>query len=82
MDLAARHIGFVLASYAVAFVLLSGLIVFLVVRMRAVKRRLAALEAQGARRRRAARANAINAAEAADGGPAVVESGQQEASAS
>lgn len=54
MDLAARHIGFVLASYAVAFVLLAGLIIAFIARMRAVRRRLAALEAQGARRRKAA----------------------------
>jgi len=53
MDLAAKHIGFVLSAYAVAFVLLSALIVAIVVRMRLVRRRLAALEAEGAARRAA-----------------------------
>ncbi len=57
MDFAAKHIGFVLASYGVATVLLLGLIVALLLRMRGVRRRLTELEAQGAgRRRRAATA--------------------------
>ncbi|GEM_PF-7058422 len=55
MDLAAKHIGFVLASYAVAFTLLALLVVLLLLRMRTVRRRLRVLEEQGARRRAAAR---------------------------
>ena len=54
MDFAAKHIGFVLASYAVAAVLLLGLVAALLLRMRNVRRRLAELEAQGAARRRKA----------------------------
>ncbi len=79
MDLAAKHIGFVLASYAVAFVLLAGLILFLVARMRHVRRRLATLQAQGARRRRAAAARQVTPAD--EGSPTLPE-GRQEASPS
>ncbi len=53
MDLAAKHIGFVLSAYAVAFVLLTVLIGGIVLRMRLVRRRLAALEEEGAARRAA-----------------------------
>ncbi len=55
MDFAAKHIGYVLASYGVAFVLLAMLIGIILVRMRMVKKRLAELEAQGASRRAPAR---------------------------
>ncbi len=55
MDLAAKHIGFVLASYAVATILLGALIATIIMRARRVRRRLAELEAAGARRRAAAR---------------------------
>ena len=54
MDLSAKHVGFVLASYAVAFTLLTVLVGAILVRMRHVRRRLAALEAEGASRRAAA----------------------------
>ena len=53
MDLTAKHIGFVLAAYAVASVLLAVLVGGIVWRMRMVRRRLAMLEAQGAARRKA-----------------------------
>ncbi len=54
MDFAARHVGFVLASYGAAFLLLGGLVVFTLVRYRAVRRRLQELERLGAPRRRSA----------------------------
>ncbi len=57
MDFAARHIGYVIAAYGVALVLLAGLVGVIVLRMRAVRKRLAELEAQGARRRAPARAS-------------------------
>ena len=52
MDFAARHAGFVIASYAVAFVLVGGLIATTLIRYRAVRRRLEELERLGAPRRR------------------------------
>ena len=53
MDMSAKFVGYVLAAYAVAFVLLAALVAGILLRMRRVRRRLAALEAQGARRRKA-----------------------------
>ncbi len=58
MDFAARHAGFVIASYAVAFVLVGGLIAATLIRYRAVRRRLEELERLGAPRRRKADATA------------------------
>jgi heme exporter protein CcmD len=52
MDLAAKHVGFVLASYAVAFVAIGGLIAAVWLRARRVSRRLEELERLGAPRRR------------------------------
>ncbi len=54
MDFAARHAGFVIASYAVAFVLVGGLVTATLIRYRAVRRRLEELERLGAPRRRKA----------------------------
>ena len=54
MDFAARHAGFVIASYGVAFVLVGGLIAATLIRYRAVRRRLEELERLGALRRRKA----------------------------
>ena len=51
MDLAAKHVGFVLASYGVAALLIGGLILAILIRARGVRRRLAELEAAGAKRR-------------------------------
>ena len=56
MDMAARHIGFVLAAYGVAGVVVFGLIIGEWLRARAVRRRLAELERLGAPRRRKAAA--------------------------
>ena len=53
MDMSAKFVGYVLAAYAVAFVLLAALIGGTLWRMRTVRRRLAMLEAQGATRRKA-----------------------------
>ena len=63
MDLSAKHVGFVVAAYAVAFVLLAALIAGIVVRMRLVQRRLTTLEAQGARRRKIAPSSAVASGE-------------------
>ena len=65
MDLAARHVGFVLAAYGVAFVALAALIAGIVIRARNVRRRLEELERIGAprRRRMAAGADAPDGAE-------------------
>jgi len=54
MDFAARHIGFVIAAYAAAFLLVGGLIIAEWLRARAIRRRLAELERLGAPRRRQA----------------------------
>ena len=62
MDFSAEHAGFVVAAYAVAFVLLAGLAAVIVVRMRHIRRRLAELEAQGASRRAPARTPAMDEA--------------------
>lgn len=58
MSLAAPHIGFVIAAYAVTIVVLAGLIGAVVGNDRAKARRLADLEARGAPRRRRAAAPA------------------------
>ncbi len=52
MDLAAKHVGFVLASYAVAFLAIGGLILAIWLRARLVRHRLEELERLGAPRRR------------------------------
>ena len=52
MDLAAKHVGFVLASYAVAFVAIGGLVIAIWLRARSIRRRLEELERLGAPRRR------------------------------
>ncbi len=54
MDMAARHAGFVIASYGVSLALLGGLVIAIVMRARAVRRRLEELERLGAPRRAAA----------------------------
>ena len=51
MDMAAKHVGFVLAAYGVAGVVISGLIIGEWLRARAVRRRLTELERLGAPRR-------------------------------
>ncbi len=51
MDLAADHLGFVAAAYAVVVLGLAGFAVWLTVRRRALMRRIAELEARGVRRR-------------------------------
>jgi len=56
MDMAAKHIGFVLAAYGVAGVVVAGLIISEWLRARAVRRRLEELERLGAPRRRKAAA--------------------------
>ena len=61
MDMSAKFVGYVLAAYAVAFVLLAVLVGGIVLRMRRVRRQLAMLEAQGARRRKAAARPAASA---------------------
>ncbi len=53
MEMSAKFVGYVLASYAVTFVLLAVLIGGIVWRMHAVRRKLTMLEAQGAHRRKA-----------------------------
>ena len=58
MDMAAKHIGFVLAAYGVAGVVITGLIIGEWLRARAVRRRLAELERLGAPRRARAAAPA------------------------
>jgi heme exporter protein D len=54
MDFANPHVGFVVASYAITFVVLGGLIGWVIARGRSLDRRLARLEAEGAPRRRRA----------------------------
>ena len=48
------HAGFILASYAVAIVVIIGLIVWVIVDFRAQRRALGELEARGVTRRSAA----------------------------
>ena len=71
MDFASKHIGFVLASYGVAFVLLGVLIGAVILRMRAVRKRLAELEAQGASRRAPAATSLNRGAVETTGAPLV-----------
>ena len=52
MDLAAPHLGFVFAAYGLSLIVLAGLILWLRHRYRALKHRLAVLEAEGVPRRR------------------------------
>jgi len=54
MDFSAPHVGFVLASYALAFILLGALVVSIWMRARRVRKRLQELERLGAPRRRSA----------------------------
>jgi heme exporter protein CcmD len=54
MDMAAKHVGFVLAAYGVAGVVIAGLIISEWLRARAVRRRLEELERLGAPRRKKA----------------------------
>ena len=78
MDLSAKHVGFVLSAYAVAFTLLAVLIGAIVMRMRLVRRRLAALEAEGAVRRAAPARPAVAGAEmSGDVNMASAEQGQE-----
>lgn len=51
MDLAADHLGFVAAAYAVVVLGLAGFAAWLAVRRRGLRRRIAELEARGVRRR-------------------------------
>jgi heme exporter protein D len=53
MSLLGDHGGFILAAYLVVAVVLAGLVVWIVRDGRALKRRLADLEARGIRRRSA-----------------------------
>ncbi len=62
MDLAAKHVGFVLAAYAVAFVAIGGLVIAIWLRARSIRHRLAELERLGAPRRRQLAAEEANAA--------------------
>jgi heme exporter protein CcmD len=52
MDLAAPHFGFVFAAYGLSLIVLAGLILWLRHRYRALRHRLAVLEAEGVPRRR------------------------------
>ena len=52
MDLSAPHIGFVISSYAVTFVVLGALAMWVFSRARSVTRRLKQLDDEGAERRR------------------------------
>ena len=52
MDLAAPHLGFVFAAYGLSLIVLAGLILWLRHRQRALRHRLAVLEAEGVPRRR------------------------------
>lgn len=58
MDFTNPHVGFVVASYAITFVVLGGLIAWVLTRARRLGRRLGRLEAEGAPRRRRAAAEA------------------------
>jgi heme exporter protein D len=52
MDLAANHVGFVLAAYGVSAIVLAVMTASVVLRHRHVARRLGELQARGAPRRR------------------------------
>jgi heme exporter protein D len=51
MDIAAPHFGFVFAAYGLSLIVLAALILWLRHRYRALRHRLAVLEAEGPRRR-------------------------------
>ena len=53
MEAASDHVGFIIAAYCVAAVVLIGLVAYVVVDGRAQRRRLAELESRGIRRRSA-----------------------------
>lgn len=52
IDFSADHIGFVIASYALTFAVLGGILVWVFARAGAVSRRLDTLEREGAVRRK------------------------------
>jgi heme exporter protein CcmD len=52
MDFSAPHMGFVISSYAVTFVVLGALALWVFSRARSVTRRLKQLDDEGAQRRR------------------------------
>jgi heme exporter protein CcmD len=52
MDFSAPHLAFVLWSYAITFVVLGGLALWIFSRNRSIAKRLEQLEAEGADRRR------------------------------
>lgn len=52
MDFSAPHMGFVISSYAITFVVLGMLALWIFARARSVARRLRQLEDEGAERRR------------------------------
>jgi heme exporter protein D len=52
------HAGFILGAYAVAVLVVTGLVVWVTSDHRALRRALAELDAQGVRRRSAARGDA------------------------
>ncbi|MEM7636145.1 MAG: heme exporter protein CcmD [Pseudomonadota bacterium] len=52
MDFSAPHMSFVISSYAVTFVVLGALAVWILARARSVTRRLQQLDDEGAERRR------------------------------
>ena len=52
MDFSAPHIGFVISSYAITFVVLGVLALWIFARARSVARRLRQLEDEGVERRR------------------------------
>jgi heme exporter protein CcmD len=62
MDFSAPHISFVIASYAVTFAVLGGLMAWTFVRARAVSRRLDTLERDGLVRRKPGEPAAVPAA--------------------
>lgn len=51
MDLSAPHVGYVIVCYAVSGLALGGLLLAIVLRARGIRRRLEALESDGAPRR-------------------------------
>ena len=50
MDFSAAHVAFVLAAYATSFAGLAGLVIFILLRDRKLKRQAAALDRDRARR--------------------------------
>ncbi len=57
MDFSADHIGFVLASYVLTFVVLGGVLAWTFLRARAVSQRLSVIDRDGSHRRRATTAD-------------------------